>query len=178
MKRIIAVFLLMTLILTTACADKAERWAYNHEPETEILSLNEGNGTALYKGVKYKYEKTPDRINLKDDKGETLSLRYVAEGDGMILYEASTYIRDGEGSQGPDSIVGDWKQENGWIFRFTAEGGFSEEDMFYGHYSLNEEQHSIKLMYDDPLEDAILYYTLDGDRLTIEYPWPLVRVQK
>ena len=29
-------------------------------------------------------------------------------------------------------------------------------------------------MYNDPIEDAVLYYSLDGDKLAIEYPWPMV----
>ena len=33
-------------------------------------------------------------------------------------------------------------------------------------------------MYSDPIEDAVLYYSLDGDKLTIDYPWPMVVTQK
>jgi hypothetical protein len=54
---------------------------------------------------------------------------------------------------------------------------FSEEDAFYGHYSVDEANSSVKLMYDAPLPDATFYYSLAGKELTIDYPWPLVKTQ-
>ena len=93
----------------------------------------------------------------------------------MIVYETSTYYRDGGETE--DGIYGVWRQDNGWLFRFTKDGQFSEEDFFSGSYRINKDEQSIKLMYSDPIPDAILYYSLDGDNLTVEYPWPMVPLQ-
>ena len=91
----------------------------------------------------------------------------------MTLYEESTYTRSGEG----EGVVGNWLQGNGWSYVFTDSGEFSEENIFFGHYTVDEKKSRIKLMYDEPMEDAYLYYTLNGDKLTVAYPWPMVRVQ-
>ena len=172
--RYIAVLAMMlsVMIQVTGCGSNKESWAYNHEPETEILSLSD-NGKAVFHGEKYTYTRDDEFITLKDKSGSELKLRYMIDGEEMTLYESSTYDRDGEGT--PGSIVGVWKQDNGWSYQFTSEGTFTEENIFYGHYAVNEQEGTIKLMYDEPLEDAILYYSLDGDKLTVDYPWTLVK---
>ncbi len=40
--------------------------------------------------------------------------------------------------------------DNGWSYQFTENGEFSEENIFHGHYLLDEKNSCIKLMYDDP----------------------------
>ena len=155
-------------------AEKTESWAYIHEPSEEILSFYD-DGEALYKGEKYSYSKDDSYIMLDDDNGDHLGLRYVMEGDTMLLYEKSTYEYDGQ--KDTDGIVGVWKQDNGWEYQFTDDGKFSEENIFFGRYTVDEENSCIKLMYDDPIEDAYLYYELDGDELTIDYPWPMVKTE-
>ena len=170
---LIAVFTVMLAVLT-ACGVTAEKWAYIHEPGEEILSLA-SNGKAVYKGTGYTYTKDDSYIHLKGKDNSTADLRYVMDGDRMILYEAAVYYR--EGGETEDGIYGLWKQENGRnLFQFTKDGKFSEENIFYGHYGLDKDNGTIKLMYDEPIEDALLYYTLEGDTLTIDYPWPLVSV--
>ena len=155
-------------------AEKTESWAYIHEPGEEILSLYD-DGKALYKGEKYSYTKDDSNIDLAADDGEHLDLHYEMEGNQMLLYEKSTYEYSGE--KDTDGIVGIWKQDNGWEYQFTEDGKFSEENIFFGRYTVDEENACIKLMYDDPIEDAYLYYELDGDELTIAYPWPMVRTE-
>ena len=165
---------ILILAVLTGCGVTAERWAYIHEPEEEILSLA-SNGKAAYKGSEYTYTKDDSYIHLKGKDNSITDLRYVMDGDKMILYEAAVYYR--EGGETADGVAGMWKQENGRnLFQFTKDGKFSEENIFYGHYGLDKDKGTIKLMYDEPMEDALLYYTLDGDTLTIEYPWPLVKV--
>ena len=167
-------FLLVSAVLS-GCGSKTEKWAYVHEPEEEIIALSD-NGKATYKGSEYTYTKDDTYINLKDkSSGQEESLRYEMNGDQMTLYEESTYTRQGETDE--DSVVGVWTQDNGWSYQFTEDGSFSEENIFFGHYSIDEAKSCIKLMYDDPIEDAYLYYTLNGDELTVAYPWPMVRVQ-
>ena len=164
------VFLVVTL---TGCNVTTERWAYNHETDKEILALS-SNGKAVFKDEKYKYTKDDSFINLTDKDGNTTSLRYYMDGDAMILYESSTYQYAGEGE--PDGVVGIWLQDNNWSYQFNADGKFSEDNIFFGFYSVDEANSSIKLMYDEPLQDAILYYHLNGNELTIEYPWTLVHL--
>ncbi len=178
MKRInictLGVSLILTLAVLTGCGCKTEKWAYIHEPTEEIIALSD-NGKATYKGSEYTYKKDDSYITLEDANGQEESLRYEMNGDQMTLYEKSTYTR--QGATDNDSVIGRWTQDNGWSYEFTKEGTFSEENIFYGHYSIDETNSCIRLMYDDPIEDAYLYYTLNGDKLTVAYPWPMVRVQ-
>ena len=167
---LISIIFIMSLL--GGCGSKTEKWAYNHEPLVAVIALSD-NGKATYKGNEYTYTKDDTYITLKDENGEQQKIRYEMNGDKMTLYEESTYTRSGEG----EGVVGNWLQGNGWSYVFTDSGEFSEENIFFGHYTVDEEKSRIKLMYDEPMEDAYLYYTLNGDKLTVAYPWPMVRVQ-
>ena len=164
----LAIAMLFVLTVLGGCGSKTEKWAYDYEPTEAVIALSE-DGKATYKGNEYTYTKDDTYITLKDENGEQQKIRYEMNGDKMTLYEESTYRRDGE--------VGNWLQGNGWSYVFTDSGEFSEENIFFGHYTVDEEKSRIKLMYDEPMEDAYLYYTLNGDKLTVAYPWPMVRVQ-
>ena len=169
---VMTVFLLSVM---TGCGATSEQWAYNHEPENKILELF-SNGKAEYKGNGYTYTKDDSFIHLKDKSGNTTDIRYVMEGDEMLFYEASAYHR--EGGSAEDGVYGLWKQNEGKeFFQFNKDGKFSEDNIFFGKYGLDKDAGTIKLMYSDPLQDTILYYTLDGDTITIEYPWRLVRIK-
>lgn len=174
------VSMIVVLIMVSAmcqvligCGKKAEKWAYTHDPGKEIISFYD-NGKSVYKGSSYTFTRDGSYINLTDTRGNELKLRYTMENDNMLLYEKSTYTYYGE--KKGDGITGVWKQANGWSYQFTEDGRFSEEDIFFGHYSIDEANSCIKLMYDDPLEDTYLYYTLEGNELTVDYPWPMVRM--
>jgi hypothetical protein len=175
MKKFRTYILMITIISMMAalwgCGCKTEKWAYIHDPMEAVIALSD-NGQATYKGSEYTYTKDDSFITLKDGNTEQ-HMRYEMDGDKMTLYEESTYTRVGSGN----GLVGDWQQGNGWSYVFTEDGKFSEESIFYGHYTVDEDNSRIKLMYDDPIEDAYLYYTLDGDKLTVAYPWPMVRVK-
>ncbi len=157
------------------CGSQKEEWAYSHDPQEPVITLSD-NGKCIYKGNEYIYVKDDSFITLKDDKGNTIPLRYLVDGDQMTLYEESTYELCSEDT---GTIVGVWKQDNGWSYQFTANGEFSEENIFHGHYTVDEDKACIRLMYDDPVEDAYLYYALNdkGDELTVAYPWPMVKVK-
>ncbi|MCR4764294.1 MAG: hypothetical protein K5696_12275 [Lachnospiraceae bacterium] len=170
--------LLMVCALLAGCgAGRTEHWAYIHAPEEEVLTLS-ADGSAVYKGEKVTCTKDGSFITLKDASGTESLHRYVMDGDKMIFYERSVYTRDAQVAG--SGVVGVWTQDNGWSYQFTEEGTFSEESIFHGHYSVDEAGGSIRLMYDDPIEDAVLYYQLseDGNQLTIDYPWPMVHVDK
>ena len=49
-----------------------------------------------------------------------------------------------------------------------------EDGVFVGDYFLDGEPGSIRLDYYDDLPDTILYYTIEGDEMIVEYPWDLV----
>ncbi len=171
----LAAVLLLLLLTVTGCGGKSESWAYSHDPTVEILNLGE-NGKAVYKGEKYsKYVKDDEFITLSGKGGE-IKIRYEMDKDNMILYEESTYTRSGD--EGTSGVIGEWAQDNGWTYTFAANGQFVEDKFFGGYYSVNEENGTIKLMYSEPMPDAILYYSLEGDRLTIAYPWILVKTEK
>lgn len=165
--------LAISVMMLGGCGN-AEKWAYIHEPDKEVLVLYD-NGEAIYKDKEYKYTKDDTFITLTDKEGESETHRYVMDKDNMILYETGIYTRDAE--EPGTGIAGKWTHENGRnMFRFTKDGQFDEDGYFYGHYNLKENEGTIKLMYSDPLQDCVLYYSLDGDKLTIEYPWPMVHV--
>ena len=172
---LILMIIIMSSMTLTGCAKKTQSLAYIHEPSEEVISFYD-NGTCKYKGTKYSYTMDDSYIHLTAGNGAKLDLRYVRNGDERILYEKSAYTCAGTQIEG--SVVGDWKQDNGWEYIFTEDGMFSEDNIFYGYYTVDTVNHVIKLMYADPLEDAYLYYEFDGDKLIIDYPWPVVDTQK
>lgn len=168
--------LVCALLALTGCGKGEsweERWAYIHDTETEILCLG-SDGKAEYKGEKYSYTKDDQYIELTDGSGKPLKMRYVMDGEQMLLYEKTVYTYSGN-EQG-DGVIGLWKQENGWSFEFTNKGTFCEDTYFTGHYSVDEENAVIKLMYNDRFVDTYLYYRIEGNQLYIEYPWAMVRM--
>ena len=88
----------------------------------------------------------------------------------------STYEYKDEGT--PDGIIGNWyNAEKKWSFEFTSSGTFKEDGYFPGYYTLGEDGTSISLVYNDHFLDSTLYYSIDGNQLTLEYPWPMVEAQ-
>ena len=176
-KTLIIFALIMAMLIPVGCGEKkTESWAYDYETNEEILALYD-NGKAVFNGETYTYVKDDDSITLTDKDGNSVDHRYYMDSDKMVFYIASVYDYKGDGA--PEGIVGNWESGRN-IFRFTSEPSleFSEEDIFYGHYSVDKDNSSIKLMYSDPIPDVTLYYSLDGNKLTIDYPWPLVKTQK
>ncbi len=176
--RITCLAALLTLTAMLAGCGKTEHWAYNHEPEKDALVLY-NNGKAMLDGEEYTYTKNDDVISMTDGSGNTVDHRYINDEahDQIYFYKPALYHR-GEEEKG-EGIIGFWTQDNGRNhFQFTKEGTFSEENIFFGHYLVDEEAGTIKLMYDDPIEDTVIYFTLNGDDMTIEYPWPMVRTGK
>lgn len=169
----ILILMISMLQLLTGCGSKAEKWAYDYAPDKEVISFYD-NGKCVYKGDKYTFTRDGSNIRLTDIWGKEQTLRYVNENGSIILYEKSTYTYDGDNST--NGLTGIWKQDNGWSYQFTEDGKFSEENIFFGHYTVDESTHCIKLMYDDPIDDAYLYYSVDGNELTIDYPWPMVKM--
>lgn len=179
-KIVIAVLLLMA-VLMSACGGSTENinkavlgsWAYNHETGVEVAKFEE-NGTAHYNGEKYTFYTDDSFIVLKDKAGNETKLRYVITDKGMDLYRIQKYDRADEST----GLTGYWiDMVNTWTFEFTDKGTFREDGSFTGYYAAGEDG-SLKLMYEQQFSDTYCYYTLDGNKLTVEYPWPMVKTTK
>lgn len=149
-------------------------WAYTHDKETAIAVFHE-DGTAQYEGKDYTFECESQFIKLKDTDGKTIQLRYEFDDEGMYLYSNNTYTYSGEGE--PDGLVGEWScAEKNWTYTFTETGTFMEDGFFSGHYTVDDENSTFKLVYDDEFEDTVCYFQLEGNELHIEYPWRMVKI--
>ncbi len=154
-----------------------QSWAYVHEPETEILKLGE-NGKAVFKGKIYSYVQDGDFLKFTDDDGNETKVRFTKGLAGkMNLYERTEYHYAGISK--PDGIIGYWAggEEDRLSYEFTTKGTYLEDGIFPGYYSEDPENGTIKLMYNDHFEDTTIYYEVNGDKLIIDYPWPLVETQ-
>ncbi len=186
--RYLAIFLVIMLILSmltscgaesdSAASDKAANiygsWAYSHDKEKAIVIFCK-DGSAQYEGKDYSYEYDSEFIKLKAGSGETIQLRYALNKGGMYLYSNTEYTYDSEGV--PVDLVGEWVcQEKNWSYSFTDKGTFLEDGYFPGYYTVDEANSTLKLVYNDQFEDTICYFRLEGDKLYIEYPWPMVKM--
>ncbi|SFU94588.1 hypothetical protein [Butyrivibrio sp. INlla21] len=185
-KSLIVGILIFATLTLNGCGKKVESWAYNHEPDKEILALYD-NGNAVFKNEKYKYIKDDKFITLTAKDGNELKMHYDTDNEGIVLYEIEKYTAcegtDANGNsidfseEDKQGIVGYWLHENGnSSFVFSNDGRFMEDNSFGGQYAVDEASGQIKLMYDADFrfQDAFLYYSVNGDTLTIEYPWPMV----
>ena len=146
------------------------RWAYSHEPDTAVLTLKK-DGSAVYEKTGYTFSSDGTFLQLENGKGDPLLLRYVLEDGEMTLYIPSEYRCEGT----PEGLVGLWQCEpKNWSYEFSAEGTFREDGVFTGRYTADEENGTITLQYPDYFEDTVCHYTLEGDSLTVEYPWHMV----
>ncbi|HEX3022227.1 MAG TPA: hypothetical protein VHP81_07530, partial [Lachnospiraceae bacterium] len=151
-------------------------WAYIHDKETAIAVFRE-DGSAQYEGQDYSFECDSQFIKLKDSKGETIQLRYVLDKKGMYLYSNNTYTFCGEDE--PNGLVGEWScAEKNWTYAFTEKGTFLEDGYFPGYYSVDDESSTFKLVYNDHFEDTVCYFQLEGNKLQVEYPWRMVRMNE
>lgn len=182
------IILVMVLLLMTAC-DKGKNdmkkskestaisgsWAYIHDNETAI-AVFQNDGTAQYKGKYYSYECDSQYIKLKDTDGETIQLRYVLDDEGMYLYSNDTYTFSGEDE--PYGLIGEWTcKEKNWSYIFTETGTFLEDGYFPGYYTVDYENLTLKLVYNDQFEDTVCYFRIEENKLHMEYPWRMVRIR-
>ena len=176
-KIIFSCFSIMCLVMMAACSKtETEEWAYIHDRKTTILSLSD-NGKAVFEGEKYSYTLENDILTLTDGDGNATSMRFIPDGDQRLLYETVVYEYKGEGQ--PDGVIGYWQQVDGYLsFEFTENGTFREDYYSPGYYFVDEENGIIKLVYNDMYDDTYIYYSIDGNTLTVDYPWPVVPTEK
>lgn len=179
---VVAPFIVVIALIVSAFMMKTESWAYDYEPQVEILNLGRISN-AQYKGESYRYKKDDQYIVFTGNSGETFKRRYElsTDKDGeevMFLYEPCVYTYAGEDT--PDGLVGEWQSENGWSFRFNENGTFVEDTYFVGYYSAEKDEGKVKLVYDSEFRfnDAHIYYQIEGDQMTLEYPWRLLKTKK
>ena len=154
----------------------SEEWAYIYDAGTTVLELK-SNGQAIFEGVDYTYTLSDNILSLTDKAGKVTEMRFIPDGDQMLLYETAVYQYQGEGA--PDGVIGNWKQVGGNLaFEFTDKGTFREDYYSPGRYTIDEENGIIKLVYNDMYEDTYIYYSVEGDILSVDYPWPVVKTEK
>ncbi len=182
-KRISSLLLVFTLVfLLAACSDAqlspqdAElvgRWAYEHDPETEAIRFQK-NGKARYEGKQYRFQCDGEYIILSAADGSLLKLRYQMDEKGMLLYRSSEYQREEE----QPGLVGFWScPGQNWSYQFTSRGTFMEDGVFTGYYSVDENASTFTLMYTGGFDNTTCYFERDGNRMTVEYPWQMVKMK-
>ena len=183
MKKLLCVF--FALLLLAGCAKPAAlspaeqalvgKWAYDHDPKTAVLILKQ-DGSAKYAGTKYdRFTYDGELLELTASDGTAQTIRCQQDEEGLLLYRATVYIREDSG----DGLTGVWHDDaDNWTFEFTKTGAFMEDGYFPGTYTVDEEAGSFRLHYaGGQLDDTVCYFSLDGDALTVEYPWRMVPAQ-
>lgn len=182
MKKSVLAILAVLMILLAGCGKSSMtinngvvgKWAYNHDPKITIAEFKD-NGKAVYLGHKYTYSADNDFVILSDGKSGDIKLRYSLTEKGMDLCKNQIYSRVEEGK----GLTGYWlDSQNNFTFEFTENGTFREDGSFTGYYTVNEDEGTIKLVYEQYFEDTLLHYQLSDSKLVIEYPWPMVRTEK
>lgn len=172
------VLILCVALLFASCAsaeDLIGNWAYIHAPEEAAFILKD-DGKATLDGESFFYEIDGGFFVMTDRSGDVRRMRYVMDGENMLLYKTAEYVC--QDSDAPGSIIGVWKDDKtNWSYQFTDKGTFLEDGYFPGYYSVNEAEKSFKLVYLDQFTDTVCYYEIEGNRLTVEYPWTMVRVK-
>ena len=173
-KKLLAAVIACGALMLAGCSGY-ESWAYIYEPDKEAFRMYK-NGKAVLDGTDYTYIKDEQYITLKDKDGVETKMRYEMDKDQMLIYKRAVYQYAGEEEQ--NGLIGTWKAENGWSYEFTDNGTFREDAYFPGYYMVDEENSRIKLAYNDHFYDTYIYYSLDGDKLTVDDPWPMMKTQK
>ena len=176
---------LIALLLLAGCARSAAlspaeqalvgKWAYDHDPKTAVLVLKQ-DGSAKYDGTKYdRFSFDGAFLTLTASDGTAQTIRCVQDVKGLLVYRSTVYERE----SGNDGLPGVWRDDaDNWTFEFTNTGAFMEDGYFPGTYTVDEAAGSFRLHYaGGQLDDTVCYYTLDGNTLTVEYPWRMVPVE-
>ena len=149
-------------------------WSYIHDDQTVALKIN-GN-KAEVDGVKCSVTTEGDVLKLTANDGTKFEVGPSDTNGQIMLYKFTTYEYEGDGT--PDGLVGLWKSKEKWSFEFTSEGTFKEDEYFPGHYSVDEGNKTFSLAYNDHFVDTVCGYEINGNELTVRYPWPMVKPAK
>ncbi|MBO4668501.1 MAG: hypothetical protein J5648_00830 [Lachnospiraceae bacterium] len=162
----------------------AERWAYSHETDKAVLILYK-DGTASFNGIKYKsYEVTDKSYKFTAEDGTVTEHRYYdgKDFDGQsrrYIYRKMYYQLVPDLLTGDSPVIGYWQGVGEYeklSYQFTDKGTFYEDETLPGHYFVDEDEGSILLSYDGYLSNTLIYYSIDGDKMTVDYPWGMVQM--
>jgi len=170
-----------------------ESWAYNFDETKEVIRLNE-DGTAMYQVKSFKdnvqvskatkfdsYTKDDKYITLKNADTE-IKLMYEPYEKGIMLYEKSTYKYSANSlnPQQDGSVLGLWESTgtDKLFYEFSDQGTFMEDGVFVGEYKWDKEAGTVTLNYYDEVPSTTFYYIIEGDIMTVDYPWPMVPYNK
>ena len=153
-------------------------WAFDYEPAAAVLTVKD-DGTACWNGADFTWEDDGSFLLLKDQAGETASLRYLVKEGRVQVFLAGTYTRTAKDRD--EEIFGAWKKDGSYgnSFIFEKDMRFMEDGTFVGTFSLDEEAGTFTLKYQPAIfEDTTCYFTREGDSMTVEYPWTVVKTQE
>ena len=177
-------FLLILCLAFSAAALGGENfplvgdWAFNHAPEKTVLLVRD-DGTAVYDGRDWTWEGDETFLNLQNTEGETFSIRYAADEDGIRIYLPGDYTR--RDKLVDEEIWGAWIKDtsDASSFIFEKDGRFMEDTTFVGTYKVDPEAGTFLLQYQPAgyFNDTLCYFEREGDHMTVFYPWPLTAVQ-
>lgn len=165
--------LIMTVALLSGCSKTPYdgNWSYIHDNQTVALTINGKKATV--DGVECTVASEGDELKLTGKNGDSFVVGASDTKDQIVLYKFTTYEYEGQGS--PDGLVGLWKSKENWSFEFTDQGTFKEDGYFPGYYTDNKDKGTFQLAYNDHFVDTECRYTIEGNKLTVEYPWPMVK---
>ena len=182
-KKVLALFLVLVFCtMAFAGCEKSkkvvEQWAYPHDEEKAILSFYK-DGSAEFDGKSYKrYEIANNVITLFGDNDEKVEMTYVDQDDKRFLFRTMIYHYNKDYGSDSSKVQGVWETDDNFSFEFTEKGTFLEDGVLPGYYYVDEEKGTITLMYNDPIDDTVIYYSLENGDMIVEYPWPLIKMEK
>jgi len=149
-------------------------WSYIHDDKTVALVLS--GKKAEVDGIKCSVNTKGDVLELTGSDGSHYEVSASDTKDRITLYKFTTYEYKGEGE--PDGLIGVWESKEKWSFEFTKDGTFKEDGYFPGYFTENRDEKTIKLVYNDHFVDTVCKYSVEGNKLIVEYPWPMVKTAK
>ncbi|MBQ6661892.1 MAG: hypothetical protein IJM57_10845 [Lachnospiraceae bacterium] len=164
--------------------DNVDRWWAETTERGKAFMIFYKDGSAMYDGKNYKsYEVTDTAIRFTSEDGKVTTVLYYDETSksGELrknVYRTATYtfVSSALNEKCDGTLIGLWESpENHWSFQFTKSGVFLEDEILPGHYYVNDNG-TVRLSYDGHLPESLLYYHVDGNVLTVDYPWPLVEL--
>ena len=152
-------------------------WAFNYEPAVSVLTVAE-DGTAVWNGADYTWEDDGAFLTLTGEEEETVTLRYLADEEKVLLFLPASYTRTAKDRD--DEIFGAWIQDGASrsSFVFDKSMQFLEDETFVGYFEVDDEAGTFTLRYQPSyFDDTTCYFVRDGDHMTVEYPWTMVETQ-
>ena len=167
--------MLLVFVLLAACSGESSEssfqgnWAYSYEPK-ELALLVKNGGKAKLDGKTFTYTEENGILRLENKAGDLAFAKFKNDDKKHIfLFKHTIYT-----GANNDGLIGKWTSGK-WSFEFTAEGTFLEDGIFPGYYSVDEENSTIFLIYNDQFDNTIVPFELKGNKLTLDYPWEMVK---